>query len=117
MRWAPVMVAASATAAAYYQLRPIYKAKVDYHRAFNEHDLASIRDMSGEHITAEKNPGVRLWPHFLNEDATKPLLDALQELKRAYGINLIEPAHAAIYRWQMSYLKQPPPVNMLRITG
>lgn len=35
-----------------------------------------------------------------------------------YGLSLISPQHAALYRFQQSYLgPHAPPVNMLRVTG
>ncbi|GIL51220.1 hypothetical protein Vafri_7286 [Volvox africanus] len=69
----------------------------------------------GRPVDPAHNPGARVFPQFL--DDTEPLLKELQPIKREFGINLIEPVHAAIYRWQMSYLSRPPPVNMLRVTG
>jgi hypothetical protein len=39
-----------------------------------------------------------VWPAFLGTGQAAPLLAELQPLKRDFGINLIDPTHAAIYR-------------------
>jgi hypothetical protein len=66
----------------------------------------------------QTHAGVRVFPDLLTEREAAQLVAELQPLKSAYGINLISPAAAAIYRFQMSYLGQGiPPVNMLRVTG
>lgn len=70
-------------------------------------------------MPVSENPGVRVFPDLLSEPEASELLNELQPIKAVHGINLISPAAAAIYRFQMSYLGPgaAPPVNMMRITG
>ena len=60
--------------------------------------ITTTRRPSPRQVPAERNPGVRVWPAFLGTGQAAPLLAALQPLKRDFGINLIDPTHAAIYR-------------------
>jgi hypothetical protein len=102
MRWRVALLAAGASSAAAGALYawPTYAETVRHHRDFTASDLAAIRDVSsGSQIAAERNPGVRMFPAFLEGGQTGPVLRALQALKRDCGINLIDPAHAAIYRF------------------
>ncbi len=49
-----------------------------------------------------------MWPAFLGAGQAGPLLAALQGLKRDYGINLIDPTHAAVYRcWRRRAAARP----------
>lgn len=54
----------------------------------------------GQPVDPKQNPGVRHFPEFLKD--TQSLLHELQPIKKEYGINLIEPLHAAIYRYTSS---------------
>ena len=59
-----------------------------------------------------------MYADVMSEREAQQLIRELSPLKQQYGINLITPQAAAMYRYQMSYLGQgAPPVNMLRVTG
>lgn len=104
--------------ALYINARPTYTAHPRYHEEPSEEVAAHVlRRVKGGTVSAQYNPGVRVYPNFVGPSQSHGLLAELQMIKQTYGINLIQATHAAIYRWQMSYLQNPPIVNMLRVTG
>ncbi|GLC36901.1 hypothetical protein PLESTM_000516300 [Pleodorina starrii] len=106
----------TATGATLLWAWPTYNSCPSKHEPITAEQCSLIRHVPDGHpVNPARNPGARVFPRFLEN--TEPLLKELQPIKKEYGINLIEPVHAAIYRWQMSYLPRPPPVNMLRVTG
>ncbi|KAL6758998.1 hypothetical protein V8C86DRAFT_2583140 [Haematococcus lacustris] len=79
-------------------------------------DVSSLRRVGGGSVL--HNPGVQVFPDLLDPGEAASLLAEVKDLVHRFGINLITPHAAAMYRWQQSYLgKGAPPVNMLRVTG
>ncbi len=90
------------------------------HAPFTDRDQRALCYVSTSGpVPPEWNPGIRVWPGFLSDQEATALRQELQPLKAKHGLSLISPQHAAVYRWQQSYLPraQQAPVNMLRITG
>jgi hypothetical protein len=77
--------------------------------------LRAVRDG----LPPARHPGVTAAPGFLSPGERRALLAEVAPLLQRYGIDLISPLHAAMYRFQQSYLppSAAPPVNMLRVTG
>mmetsp|Transcript_28784 Transcript_28784/g.63427 ORF Transcript_28784/g.63427 Transcript_28784/m.63427 type:complete len:338 (-) Transcript_28784:496-1509(-) len=118
----------TAAGATYIYAAPTYNSLPDYHiRSFGEPESRLLRSVNSLEFlhhqggsssdTSVPNPGVRVFEDFLSPKERKALLDEIGPLKMKYGINLINPVHAAIYKFQMGYLTPSPKVNMLRITG
>ncbi|GFR47565.1 hypothetical protein Agub_g9290 [Astrephomene gubernaculifera] len=105
-----------ATGATLVWAQPTYNSMPSHHDPITPEQCRLIRTVpDGRPVEPSRNPGARVFSDFHND--LEPLLKELQPIKKNFGISLIQPIHAAIYRWQMSYLKRPPPVNMLRVTG
>jgi hypothetical protein len=106
--------AAAAGAAAW--LAPVYPAAASHTSEPPPPSplLCAVRD--GQ--PPARHPGVTATPDFLSPRERRALLAEVSPLLKRYGIDLISPLHAAMYRFQQSYLPAPPPpVNMLRVTG
>ena len=63
--------------------------------------------------------GVRVYPDVLSPPEAAAVLSELAQIKSDFGLSLISPAAAAMYRYQMGFLPPgaAPPVNMLRATA
>eukprot|EP00201_Polytomella_parva_P000008 CAMPEP_0175039652 /NCGR_PEP_ID=MMETSP0052_2-20121109/735_1 /TAXON_ID=51329 ORGANISM="Polytomella parva, Strain SAG 63-3" /NCGR_SAMPLE_ID=MMETSP0052_2 /ASSEMBLY_ACC=CAM_ASM_000194 /LENGTH=316 /DNA_ID=CAMNT_0016301593 /DNA_START=28 /DNA_END=978 /DNA_ORIENTATION=+ len=110
--------AVAANVYAYYWAQPKYHTMPEYSGPVTTSHNGIRHVAPGSPVVApENNPGVRLYDDFISPKEREQLLKELQPIKKKYGISLIQAQHAAIYRWQMSFLRNPPQVNMTRITG
>ncbi|KAG2495112.1 hypothetical protein HYH03_006722 [Edaphochlamys debaryana] len=108
----------AAAAGAYVWAQPTYNATPSAHEPITREQCELLRTVpDGRPVTPEKNPGARAFKDLFTPQEMAALKAELMPISRQYGINLIQPVHAAIYKWQMSYMIRPPPVNMLRVTG
>jgi len=86
--------------------------------AYGEKEAAVLRNMKGQPVGAHHNPGVRVHPDFVSPSEAQELLSMLKNYREKYGFTLITPHHAAMYRFQQSYLgRDAPRVGMMRVTG
>lgn len=100
--------------------RPSFElARNTRHRPITEADNAFIRRVSDGNILdiSDQNPGVRVHTNLLISDELDALETTARSLCSTHGIDLIDPFARASYESQMRFLRQPPKVNMLRVTG
>lgn len=91
--------AAAGAAGAWIWSQPTFDSIPTPHAAINEEQCSLLRKTPhGRRVPPARNPGARTFAGFLSDEECAELLKELQPLKQQYGINLIEPAHAAIYR-------------------
>lgn len=113
--------AACSVPALYWYALPTYDSLhgSQEHGPYTATDQAALRFVRSpdQPVPANRNPGVRVWPDLLSDAERASLVSELQPLKGRYGMSLIQNVHAQAYARQQAFMKRPPPVNMLRITG
>ncbi|GAX75049.1 hypothetical protein CEUSTIGMA_g2493.t1 [Chlamydomonas eustigma] len=67
-------------------------------RVFGQQEQDSIKCMGNQMYDHTKNPGIHVFPSFLSQMESLSLLSEVKGIQKKYGISLISPMHAAMYR-------------------
>lgn len=118
MKRAAVALCASSVLAVTAWAWPTYHGHPNpEHSPLMDADCQLLRTVRDETVSPSSNPGVRAFARFSTEPELQALKDVCAPILNNQGFSLISPLHAALYRFQLSYMDKPPPVNMLRVTG
>jgi len=71
----------------------------------------------GQHVPAEKNPGVRLQPNFVKPSEEEELLRDCRILLTQFGSDYIAPHMKPLYEKQLNHLDSETEVKTWRVTG
>ena len=90
----------TAAGATWLYVQPTYTSCPSKHEPISVEQCALMRSVgaNGSPVMPAANPGARLFVQVLSEKQREELLQELQPIKANFGINLIQPVHAAVYR-------------------
>jgi len=89
------------------------------HRAYSDQDSQFLRRVGkvAQRIAPNENPGIRIHENVLSQAEMHLLTTELEPLMMTHGFTTLDPYAQAVYEAQMVHLRNPPKVNMKRITG